>query len=391
SELSYKRFDAQRHNIFLVDSRSRIIAHGDPARVGSVATAIAAQKLRLQKNRAYSLEIERDGERYLTAVLPIVELGWGVVVQQRQRDAYAAIRNTWLTGLGAGAGLAVMALILGFIFGGRFSKPVLELARAASQVANGKFDTRVTVTTGDEIGEMAGAFNQMADDLRTYREKVIEETRIRTDLSRYLGPDVVEQIVSRRESLKLGGERRIVTVMFADVVAFTPLAEKVNPERIVGILNELFTFVTEIIFKHGGIIDKFIGDCVMAVFGTPTRHDDDPTRCVRAAEEIMQWLAVGNAKWKQELGSELQIAIGVNTGEVIAGNIGSEKRMEYTVIGDAVNIASRLESMAQPGQILISRTTAELLDPEEFEFAHLGAFNLVGRTATTDVYRLAEE
>ncbi|MCA9718438.1 MAG: adenylate/guanylate cyclase domain-containing protein, partial [Myxococcales bacterium] len=130
-----------------------------------------------------------------------------------------------------------------------------------------------------------------------------------------------------------------------------------------------------------------IGDCVMAVFGTPTRHDDDPARCVRAADEIMEWLAVGNAKWKQELGSELQIAIGINTGEVIVGNIGSTKRMEYTVIGDTVNTAARLEGLSHdpPFPVLISEAVQRELD-ERFAVRSLPAATVKGRTAPVELY-----
>jgi class 3 adenylate cyclase len=177
--------------------------------------------------------------------------------------------------------------------------------------------------------------------------------------------------------------------MFADVVAFTPLTEQHEPERVVAILNELFTFMTEIIFKHGGIIDKFIGDCVMAVFGAPTSRDDDALRAARAAEEMMRWLEVGNARWKKELGFELQMGIGINTGEAVVGNIGSNKRMEYTVIGDTVNVAARLEALARPGQILLTEVMAEAIE-DEFDTASLGEHQLVGKQEPIEIFALVE-
>jgi class 3 adenylate cyclase len=178
-------------------------------------------------------------------------------------------------------------------------------------------------------------------------------------------------------------------VLFADVVAFTPLAERIEPEQVVAVLNELFTFLTEIVFRHGGMVDKFVGDCVMAVFGAPYQAGDDAVRAVRAAEEMLRWLDVGNARWTDALGTGIEIAIGVNTGEAVAGNIGSRKRMEYTVIGDAVNLAARLESIARPGQVLMSRATMEKVK-QEFDCVHVATRRLPGRQEDTELWALAE-
>ncbi|MCA9521986.1 MAG: adenylate/guanylate cyclase domain-containing protein, partial [Myxococcales bacterium] len=237
----------------------------------------------------------------------------------------------------------------------------------------------------DEVGELAQSFNQMSGDLETYKQTLIDETAIRSNLSRYLSPDLVEQIVAHKQQLALGGERREVTVLFADVVAFTPMAENLPPETIVKILNELFTYLTEIIFRHGGTVDKFLGDCVMAVFGAPNAHDDDPLRAVRAAEEMMSWLDVGNTRWESQIGAKLALGIGINTGEAVAGNIGSEKRMEYTVIGDAVNIAARLESLAQPGQIVLTKATMQRIE-DEIDCVSLGERDLFGRNRPVELF-----
>ena len=181
--------------------------------------------------------------------------------------------------------------------------------------------------------------------------------------------------------------RCLAAIMFADIVSFTSISESLEPETTVKVLNELFTFATEIIHRNGGIIDKFIGDCIMGVFGAPQAHDDDAERAVSAAEELMGWLDTGNRRWRKEYDLQLEMAIGINTGPVVAGNIGSEKRMEYTVIGDAVNVAARLEVMAKPGQVLIAQATRDALG-EDFDAQPAGLHHLSGRAATTMVFAL---
>lgn len=389
--ISRRLFEGGQGRAYIIDEGYRIIAHGQPQNIGKPSLKqIRDAKWNLRLANPLGFESKISGDAHFVGVVPIPELGWGVVVEQRQSEAYRALRNTLNTGIGVGFGVLAFAILLGLVYGKRLAGPVVEMASAARRVAEGQFDTKVQITSGDEIGEMAHAFNSMASDLKNFKEQVIEETRMRTNLSRYLSPEVVEKVVKRQEQIKLGGERRHVTVIFADVVAFTPLAETNNPERIVAILNELFTFITEIVERHGGIVDKFIGDCVMAVFGTPTPLDDHAQRALRAAEDMLDWLEAGNAKWRREIGVELQIAIGVNSGEVIAGNIGTQRQMQYTVIGDAVNIASRLETMARPGQVLMTRDVVDLVG-SEFEIEPLGKFNLVGRSAETEVFALRVE
>ena len=269
--------------------------------------------------------------------------------------------------------------------------PLAGLDEIAEQVRESGI-TRVdgnVEARGDELGQLGRSLGEMARSLANSEKELVEQTRVRTALSRYLSADVVELIAREPGRLRLGGERREVTVLFSDVVGFTRLSESLPPETVVALLNELFTFATEIIHKRGGIIDKFIGDSVMAVWGTPESHPDDARQAVEAAMELRRWVETGNRRWKQKWGVEVQLAMGLHTGTVVAGNLGSEKRMEYTVIGDAVNVAARLESMAQPGQILVSAATREKLGEEAEVLRHLGERALHGRNATTQVFEVA--
>lgn len=393
--MSARRFAREENRVYLIDERLRIIAHASATRLfeslkgKGPAAELGNGGNYLRRDVAYYPEYDVDGRQMLGLVAPIPELGWGTVVEQPKDEVLASVRHTWWTAISLGAVFFIGALLLGLFFGRRLAEPVRSVAAAAARVAKGDFRVRINVPSKDEVGEMADAFNTMASDLESYEQKVIDEARIRNDLSRYLSNELVDGIVQRKMAMKLGGERRRATVMFADVVGFTSLAEKNNPEFVVSILNELFTFVTEIVFRHGGMIDKFIGDAVMAVFGVPVEQPDHARNALRAAEEIQRWLEVGNAKWRKDLGRELHMSIGINSGVVLAGNIGSEKRMEYTVIGDGVNVAARLESLAQPGQILVSEETASLAG-ESFELKRVGAQTLTGRKDPTGIFSMVE-
>lgn len=395
ARVSRRRFGKNAERVFLIDEKLRIIAHGNaralwnPLGKRGIVQELGGEGKHLRRDVALSAEYEHRGEPLLGVLLPLKDLGWGVVVEQPRAEAYAAVRATWITGLAVGGAFLLVALILGLWLGRRLASPVQAVARAAREIAAGNLDQRIDAKSRDEVGEMASSFNAMAEDLRFFEKRVVEETRIRSDLSRYLSAELVDGIVKQELELKLGGERREITVLFADVVSFTPLTEKHEPEQVVAVLNELFTFITEIIFRHGGIVDKFMGDSVMAVFGLPRPAEDAPLQAVRAAEEMMRWLETGNVRWRKELGTELQLGIGVNTGIAIAGNIGSERRMEYTVIGDCVNVAARLESIARPGQVLLTETTYKRVE-DEFDCEPLGSQQLTGKQESVEVYVLMD-
>jgi class 3 adenylate cyclase len=268
-----------------------------------------------------------------------------------------------------------------------------SLTRATQLLAKREFEKVEPALSArmDEFGQLARSFNQMSLDLKAYECKLIQETQVRSALSRYLPSDIVENLIRNPSALKLGGERRFVTVLFCDVVGFTYISESLPPETIVSLLNELFSIATEIIHKRRGIIDNFIGDRIMAVWGIPESHPDDAKMALLAAEDLRRWLEVGNRRWRQKWGIEIQLAMGMHSGMAVAGNIGSEKRMAYTVIGDTVNIAARLEGSAQGGQILLSEETRSLLKEDtSSSFKRVGDKTLRGKSATTLIYEVLE-
>jgi adenylate cyclase len=217
--------------------------------------------------------------------------------------------------------------------------------------------------------------------------KLARQAIERSALERFLAPEVVELISANPEEVRLGGANAKVSILFADIRGFTPLSEALPPERIVEILNEYFTRVTEVIFEHGGTLDKYLGDGLMALFGAPVSKGNDATNAVRAALGIQELMKELNQEGTTRGWPDLRVGIGVNTGVVTAGNIGSPKRIDYTVIGDAVNVSSRLCSNAQPGQILISESTVAEVDGM-FQLKSLDPLQLKGKSAPMPVFNV---
>ncbi|HEX6992480.1 MAG TPA: adenylate/guanylate cyclase domain-containing protein, partial [Gemmatimonadales bacterium] len=218
-------------------------------------------------------------------------------------------------------------------------------------------------------------------------EKLQREALVRSNFERYFAPNVAAEIAGSEGSLAPGGERRLLTVMFSDIRGFTTLSETMPPEEVAQLLSDYFSEMVDIIFAHGGTLDKFIGDAIMALWGAPARHDDDADRALAAAVDMQDAVASLNQRWRARGRPEVGIGIGINHGDVFAGNIGSPRRLEYTVLGDAVNIASRLCAQARAGDILVGEAFRNVVNhPERFMAAP--DMTLRGRAAPVQVYRV---
>lgn len=217
------------------------------------------------------------------------------------------------------------------------------------------------------------------------QERIIKEMKLRDNLGRYLSSSVVDSIMAGGDSLKLGGEEREATILFSDIRGFTPISERLEAQEVVFLLNEYFSAMTEIVFKFEGTLDKYMGDAIMAVFGAPLSHPDDPERSVRTALE-MQRILKDFMKAKPEY-LRFGVGIGINTGKVIAGNIGSLRRMDYTVISDAVNVAARLQAMSEGGQVLIGKDTYEYIK-DKFQTRSIGSVTVKGKKKSVEVYEV---
>jgi adenylate cyclase len=217
-----------------------------------------------------------------------------------------------------------------------------------------------------------------------------EKRQVKRLFSRYLSKDVYEQVLKNPALAELGGSRRTMSVLFSDVRGFTTLSERGDPEALVLQLNEYFSRMVEIVFEHRGTLDKFVGDMVMALFGAPLDDEDHADHAVATAIAMTRGLDELNARWTAEGRPTLGIGIGVNTGEMIAGTIGAETVRSYTVIGDAVNLGARLESLNKDykTQIIISEFTARALKGR-YNLRPLGAVVVKGKTVPVEIFEVA--
>jgi adenylate cyclase len=236
------------------------------------------------------------------------------------------------------------------------SRPVLQLADGARNIAEGNYQHRVHLQQEDELGSLATSFNQMSEGLA-------ERDRVRDLLGKVVSREVAAELLQK--GIALGGEEREVTVLFSDLRNFTGMSEALPPQEMIGILNHYFTRMSAIVEKHGGVVDKYVGDALMALFGAPVAKDGDADRALKTALEMTAALDELNRDWHERGLPTIDVGIGVNTDVVIAGNMGSETRLNYTVIGDGVNLASRLEGRRK------CRTTKRA----SYQWRHLGETN----------------
>lgn len=381
--------DEEPASLFVVDSSGQVLAHSNPSKrlVAAEFDSLLGQNIEtLVQSRIASSGESADKTRLISA-RPLDGVPWVAVVDIPLSYAYASVQRMRLLVAAVTLIAALLSIGLALLVGRRLTRPLGELVDFAGALAERRFDQRVEVNTSDEINVLATSMNRAATDLQESEARIAHEIEIRADLGRYLPQELVDHVVAREQDMALGGKRQQVTVLFADVVRFTPLCESLQPEDTVSILNELFTILTEIIFRHQGTVDKFLGDCVMAFWGAPTPVEDHAERALDAAEEMLSWLEIGNARWEETYGIKIELAIGINTGDAVIGNIGSDTRMEYTAIGSAVNTAARLEALARPGQILTTEAT-RLEVGDLFDFAPVSTELLAQGGEGVDVYEV---
>jgi class 3 adenylate cyclase len=262
----------------------------------------------------------------------------------------------------------------------RIGRPILEVRDAMRSIAMGDYSVRVTQTGTDEIGQLQNLLNHTAEELK--KREAIKEL-----MGKYLSRQVADRIMAADAGDAMMGIRREVSILFADVRGFTSFSEKHDPERVTRSLNEYFEVMVDVIASHDGVLDKFIGDGLMVVFGAPVPQPDHARRAVITALEMQAALQSLNLRRAQKGDEPIAIGIGVNTGLAISGNLGSLKRMEFTVIGDTVNTAARLESQAAKGQVLVGKATYEMVR-EQVDAESLGAVTVKGKSEPVEVWHV---
>ena len=256
-------------------------------------------------------------------------------------------------------------------------------ALAVGYKKSGRFYTREDI----DLLETLTNHGAIAIENARLAEQMKEEITVRTDLARYISPQVVEQIIKKDRQVDWGVNKKVVTVLISDIRNFTKITEKYPPDQLVQILNEYFTEMAKIIFENQGSLDKYIGDAIVAVFGSLIPLENSAEFAVRAAAQMMKRMTALNERWAGQYGLVMNIGIGINTGQVFLGNVGSPERMEFTVIGDTVNVTSRLSDLAQAGQILTTRDTLACLGTD-IKYRELPPAEIKGKSGKLEVFEI---
>lgn len=315
----------------------------------------------------------------------------GVDVQARR---LTEIRNRVWTATGAlfGVGLILVAAA-SWLVARSIRYPLGLMIAATSAIAAGQLDTRVGLTRRDEFGLLGARLDTMAGELR-------DRQFIRDTFGRYVSEDVARALLASGREIRLGGEERVVTILFADLRNYTTISEALSPTQMVTMLNTYFGAMNEVIDQHRGCVIEFLGDAVLAVFGAPHSQADHANNAVACAVAMREQLALLNSQWQdagiaslwQHAGvPSIELRVGLHTGAVVAGNLGSRTRTKYAVIGDSVNVASRLEGLNKDlgTTILLSADTLAHLAPEWRERVHdKGEFAVKGRHQVVRVYAI---
>lgn len=350
---------------------------------GELAQAVARQGPATLDARGEVMVADVGDEPYVTLYAPLPLLGADparITLQRSLAVELAPARQLEQSILAISALALGLAALLAMTAARSVSRPVQELAAHTRRVADGDYATRLDLRREDELGQLADAFNRMTAGLA-------ERDRVRDLLGKVVSPEIAAQLL--RSDLQLGGEEREVTILFSDLRNFTGLSERLAPAEVLGLLNRYLDRMSSIVEKHGGVIDKYIGDAIMALFGAPVAAPDAARRALAAAREMVDALADLNRALAAEGRPTLTCGIGINTARVVAGNMGSRKRLNYTVIGDGVNLAARLEALtkepAYATSIVVSDATARAAG-EAGGLRALGSVTVKGRADPVGIH-----
>ncbi|MBN2436753.1 MAG: HAMP domain-containing protein [Spirochaetes bacterium] len=302
----------------------------------------------------------------------------GVITTVTQDRAFDAVIRLQRRNIMTAIIIITAVIMFIYFYSKTITTPVRNLVRATKQVEKGNYQISLKPLFNDEIGMLARAFNNMSQGLE-------ERERIKDAFGKFVNPEIAERVT--KEQLTLGGEMKNAAVFFSDIRSFTAISEKLHPEKVVEFLNEYMTLMVDCIDQTHGVVDKFIGDAIMALWGTPVSRGNDTENAINAALMMRLYLKEFNKTRGSDEKPVIRIGCGINTGPLIAGQIGSANRMEYTVIGDTVNLASRIEALNKPFQtdILISEASYNLVK-DIFIFEPMKKITVKGKTQPQQIY-----
>jgi class 3 adenylate cyclase len=368
----------------IINGTGRVLAHVDPKRINADMSQSPAF-LQAKSGSGYVVANDYAGQSWLWVGRPMKSPAsgeaapWALVVQMDEAKAVAPIGDLRSQVLLAIAIVCVGALFVGWRVGLSISQPIRKLAAFVKKVQGGDFTGSVD-EGGNEIGLLGTALNQMTRGLE-------ERDRVKELFGRYVATQVSDRLV--KGDVGLAGESRHVSILFSDIRGFTSMSESMPPAQVVSFLNDYFSEMVEAVFEQGGVLDKFMGDGLMAVFGSMSDMPDHPRRAVLTALRMKSLLGKINGNRSMHGEPPISIGIGVHTADVIVGNIGSRRRLEYTVIGDGVNTCSRVQALNKEfgTTILITENTWEAVK-EEFECRVMPETELRGKVRAMRFYEV---
>ena len=371
-------------DLYLIDGEGRLLAGGKRIearvlRAESLAGTSIVKAALSSAVRQQQIHYVEDHAAF-TAAFTKTSLGPSVVAAVPDEVILEGARIVRRQALAIAGCILSIALFLITLFSISLTSPIEALVELTSKVATGDFSVKADVRSRDEVGQLGLAFNQMIEGL-------LERDKVKSMFSKFHGSSVTEDLL--KGNLQLGGSKKTVTVFFSDIRDFTKFSEGHTPEEVVTMLNEYFHIMVGIINRHGGVVDKFIGDAIMAVWGAPNPTPLDSHNALRACVEMRRALAELNERRLARGTTAIRIGMGLHRGEAISGTIGSTERMEYTVIGDTVNQASRIEASTKAFgcDILVSDTLAAAVG-EQFVLEVAGRVDVKGKSEPLNLFKV---
>ncbi|MCG6192810.1 HAMP domain-containing protein [Leptospira sp. FAT2] len=341
---------------FLVSQDGKLIAHSDPKLILQPINVsddpIVKNLLDSTMSNGQTRYKGKDNQFYLGSFRRIGYAGLGVISSTSEKKAFEEVYNIQKRNIYLMIVVVNVSILFVFFYSRRLTRPILKLVDASKEIEKGNFHLTLEPESGDEIGKLTSSFVEMGKGLS-------DRDKMKDAFGKFVNKDIAEMVL--KGEVKLGGDKRECVILFSDIRSFTSISERIEPELVVEFLNQYFTAMVKCINANGGSVNKYIGDAIMAVWGELGHTDSDTENAINAALDMRKSLLQFNKGRGTDKKPRISIGIGINTGEVIAGQIGSEDRLEYTVIGDTVNLASRVESLTKEfgADILITGNSYE--------------------------------